>query len=169
MLSPKMQEALNAQVNAEFSAFYTYLSMSAFFEAESLSGFATWMLHHAEEEQMHAMKIYNFINERGGQVELRGLGDPKTKWDSPLAAFEDALEHERKVTYLINQLVNLAIEENDHATNSFLQWFVDEQVEEEKVVDDVIQDLKRVGDSNLAIFMLDRELGVADHAEEEEN
>ncbi len=167
MLSSKMQEALNSQINAEFSAFYTYLSMSAHFEAENLPGFATWMHHHAEEEQMHAMKIYDYVNERGGQVKLQGIDAPRTSWDSPLEAFEDALEHERHVTHLINQLVDLAIEESDHATNSFLQWFVDEQVEEEKVVDDVIQDLKRVGDSNLAIFMLDRELGTSTPQEEE--
>ena len=167
MFSDKMQAALNNQINAEFSAFYTYLSMSAHFEAENLPGFATWMGHHAEEEQMHAMKIYDYVNERGGKVQLQAIDTPKTSWDSPLDAFEDALEHERHVTHLINKLVDLAIEESDHATNSFLQWFVDEQVEEEKVVDDVIQDLKRVGDSNLAIFMLDRELGTASPQEEE--
>ena len=161
MLSKKMQDALNDQINAEFGAFYTYLSMSAYFEAENLPGFAAWMHSHASEEQMHAMKIYDFVNERGGRVELKTLDGPKTTWTSAQEAFEDALDHEKKVTKMIDNLVNLAIEESDHATNSFLQWFVDEQVEEEDIVDNVLQDLKRVGDSQLAIFMLDRELGTS--------
>ncbi len=159
MLKEKVQAALNEQVNAEFSAFYTYLSMAAHFQAENLPGFAAWMHNHAQEELVHAMKIYDFINERNGRVELKPLAGPKTHWATPVEAFEDALRHEQHVTHLINQLVDLAIAESDHATNSFLQWFVDEQVEEEAVVDAVLQDLRRVGDSNLAIFMLDRELG----------
>lgn len=159
MLKDKVQAALNEQINAEFSAFYTYLSMAAHFQAENLPGFAAWMHNHAQEEQVHAMKIYTFINERNGRVELKPLAGPKTHWTTPVEAFEDALKHEQHVTHLINQLVDLAIAESDHATNSFLQWFVDEQVEEEAVVDAVLQDLRRVGDSNLAIFMLDRELG----------
>ncbi len=159
MLKETMQDALNAQVNAEFAAYYTYLSMAAYFEAENLPGFAAWMHNHAQEEQMHAMKIYHFINERSGRVQLRPIPGPKTDWNSPVEVFEDALAHERHVTELINQLVNLARKEGDHATESFLQWFIDEQVEEEAVVDAVLQDLRRVGDSQLAIFMLDRELG----------
>ena len=161
MLSDKMQSALNDQINAEFGAFYTYLSMSAYFEAENLPGFAAWMSNHSREEQVHAMKIYNFINERRGRVQLKALDAPKTSWDSIVSVFEDALHHEQRVTGLINNLVDLAITENDHATHSFLKWFVDEQVEEEEIVDKVLQDLKRVGDSQLAIFMLDRELGAS--------
>ncbi|HLU08876.1 MAG TPA: ferritin [Oceanobacillus sp.] len=157
MLSPRMQEALNAQINAEMQAFYTYLSMSAYFEAENLPGFAAWMKHHSDEELGHAMRIYRFVNERRGRVILTALSDPPTHWDSPLAAFESALKHEQHVTSLINKLVDLAVEERDHATQSFLQWFVDEQVEEELIVDNAIQDLKRIGDFAPGIVMLDRE------------
>lgn len=158
MLSEKMQDALNAQVNMELSAYYTYLSMSAYFQAENLSGFAAWMHHHAQEEMMHAMKIYNYINERRGRVKLQAINGPPIEWASTLAVFEDALKHEQKVTASINKLVDLAISESDHATRSFLNWFVDEQVEEEAIVDSVIQDLNRVGDFGPGIFMLDREL-----------
>lgn len=160
MFKEKVQQALNDQVNAELSAYYTYLSMAAYFYAENLPGFAAWMRHHAEEEEFHAMKIYDFINERGGKVVLQPIAGPKTTWETPLEAFEDAFKHERHVTELINKLVDLAIAEGDHATNSFLQWYVDEQVEEEAVVDAVVQDLKRIGDFGPGIFMLDRELAV---------
>ena len=158
MLSEKMQAALNDQINAELSAYYTYLSMAAYFEAENLSGFAAWMHNHASEEQTHAMKIFDFVNERGGRVQLQAISGPETDWDNTLTVFEDALKHEQHVTKLINDLVDLSISESDHATNSFLQWFVDEQVEEEDVVDAVIQDLKRIGDFGPGIFLLDREL-----------
>ena len=158
MLSEKMQQALNDQVNAELNAYYTYLSMSAYFEDQNLKGFATWMRKHSDEEMVHAMKIYDFINERRGRVRLQPIAQPSNDWDTPLAAFEDALKHEQHVTQLINTLVDLSIQESDHATNSFLQWFVDEQVEEEQIVDAAIQDLKRVGDYGPGLFLLDREL-----------
>jgi ferritin len=158
MLNPKVQDALNAQINMEFSAYYTYLSMAAYFEAESLPGFAAWVHHHAQEEMMHAMKIYNYVNDRRGRVKLQALNGPKVEWSSALEAFEDALKHEQKVTASINKIVDLAIQEGDHATRSFLNWFVDEQVEEEQIVDAVIQDLKRIGDFGPGIYMLDREL-----------
>ncbi len=168
MLSEKMQAALNDQINMEMSAYYTYLSMSAHLGAEGMPGFAAWMRHHAEEEMMHAMKIYDYINTRRGRVELKALAQPKNQWDSPLAAFEDAFEHERKVSIAIDKLVSLAREESDHATNSFLQWFVDEQVEEEEVVDNAIQKLKMIGDFGPGIYMLDREMMDAEPEESEE-
>jgi ferritin len=168
MLSKKMQKALNDQLNAELSAYYTYLSMSAYFEDQNLRGFAAWMRHHSDEEMVHAMKIYDFINERRGRVNLLMIAQPKTEWDASLAAFEDALAHEKHVTQLINDLVDLSIKESDHATNSFLQWFVDEQVEEEAVVDAVIEDLKRVGDFGPGLFLLDRELSSGAAATEAE-
>jgi ferritin len=158
MLSENVQNALNAQINAELTAYYTYLSMAAYFQAESLSGFAAWMYNHAEEEMTHAMRLYHFVNERMGRVKLEAVDGPKVEWDSPLEAFEDALKHEQHVTHLINKLVDLARSESDHATESFLRWFVDEQVEEEAIVDEKIQDLKRIGDFGAGIFMLDREL-----------
>jgi len=168
MLNPKVQDALNAQINMEFSAYYTYLSMAAYFEAESLTGFAAWVHHHAQEEMMHAMKIYDYVNDRRGRVKLQALSGPKVEWASALEAFEDALKHEQKVTASINKIVDLAIQESDHATRSFLNWFVDEQVEEELIVDAVIQDLKRIGDFGPGIYMLDRELATKQSDEEAE-
>ncbi len=167
MLSEKMQDALNAQINMELSAYYTYLSMAAHFQAETLTGFSAWMYHHAQEEMGHAMKIYDYINDRRGRVKLLALAAPPSDWKTILAAFEDALKHEQKVTASINKLVDLALQEGDHATHSFLKWFVDEQVEEEAVVDAAIQDLKRIGDFGPGIFMLDRELAGGQSEEEE--
>ncbi len=159
MLSKKMQSALNDQINAEFFASYQYLAMAAYFESEKLLGFANWMHVQSEEETTHAMKFYNYINSRRGRVLLEKIANPVTEWESPLAVFEASLEHEQKVTGMINKLMDLAIKESDHATASFLKWFVDEQVEEEENVDNVIQDLKRVSSSPDGLFILDRELG----------
>jgi ferritin len=159
MISDKMQEALNGQLNAELYSSYLYLSMAAYFLDLNLGGFANWMRVQAQEEDMHAMKFYNFINERGGRVLLKPIDGPPTEWNSPLAAFEAVLEHEQKVTGLINDLVELALAEHDHATNIFLQWFVTEQVEEEDSAHDVIQQIKMVGEAEGGLFMLDRELG----------
>jgi len=134
MISKKIEKALNKQINAELYSAYLYLSMVAYFESVNLPGFANWMKVQTQEELMHAMKIYDFVNERGGRVVLKAIEAPPTEWDSPLDAFEATYKHEQKVTGLINNLVNLAIEEKDHATSSFLQWFVNEQVEEESSV-----------------------------------
>jgi ferritin len=158
MLSKKMQNALNDQINAELYSSYLYLSMAAYFEEQNLIGFANWMHVQSQEENVHAMKFYKFVNDRRGRVLLQPLEGPKTEWESALSVFEDSLEHEQKVTSLINKLVDLAIKESDHATQSFLKWFLDEQVEEEANVDKVIQDLKRIGESGQGIFLLDREL-----------
>jgi ferritin len=158
MLNTKLQTALNQQINMELGAFYTYLAIAAHFEADALPGFAAWMRHHAEEEMMHAMKIYDYIHERRGKVTLQAIPAPKTTWSSLLEAFEDALHHEEKVTASIHQLVALARDEKDFATDNFLQWFVAEQVEEERVVDDVLQKVKRIGDFSAGIYLLDREL-----------
>ena len=159
MISEKMQEALNGQLNAELYSSYLYLSMAAYFQDLNMPGFANWMRVQAQEEDSHAMKFYNFINERGGRVILKSIDGPPTEWDSPLAAFEAVLEHEQKVTGLINDLVELALAEHDHATNIFLQWFVTEQVEEEDSANDVIQQIKMIGEAKSGLFMLDRELG----------
>ena len=159
MLNNDMEKALNAQVNAEMYSAYLYLSMSAFFQSKSLSGFAGWMRVQAQEEMVHAMKFYDFINERGGRVILEPIEAPPTDWDSPLATFEAVYEHEQKVTGLINELVELAREKHDHATNIFLQWFVSEQVEEEDSANEVVEKIKLVGDAKGGLFMLDRELG----------
>jgi len=159
MISKKMEKALNEQVNAEMYSSYLYLSMESFFKSLNLNGFANWMRVQTQEEMVHAMKIYDFINERGGRVTLKAIDGPPTKWDSPLAVFEAAFEHEQKVTGLINDLVDLAIREKDHATNSFLHWFVTEQVEEEASADKIVRQLKMMENAPGGMFMLDRELG----------
>jgi len=159
MIKVKMQKALNKQLNAEVYSSYLYLSMAAYFESINLKGFSNWMTVQAQEEIMHAMKFYNYILERGGKVTLTAIDAPPTEWDSNIAAFEFVFKHEQKVTGLINGLVDLSISENDHATNSFLQWFVTEQVEEESSADAVVQKLKLAGESSGGLFMLDNELG----------
>lgn len=159
MIGKKMQDAFNEQINAELYSAYLYLSMVAYFESVKLPGFATWMRVQTQEEVMHAMKIYDYVNERGGRVILKSIGEPQTEWESPLAAFEAAYEHEQKVTGLINGLVNLAIEEKDHAANMFLQWFVNEQVEEEGSADTIVQKLKLMADAPGGMYMLDNEMG----------
>ena len=159
MISKKMEDALNGQVNAEMYSAYLYLSMESYFKSKNMNGFANWMRVQTQEEMAHAMKIYDFIDERGGRIVLKAIDGPQTEWDSPLAVFEAVYEHEQKVTGLINDLVDLSVEEKDHATNSFLQWFVSEQVEEEASADNAIQQLKMVESAPGGMFMLDRELG----------
>ncbi len=159
MLSKEMEAVLNEQVNNELFSAYLYLAMAAWFESRNLSGFAHWMRAQFEEEQMHALKIFDYIGERGGSAVLGAIAAPPSDWDSPLAVFEYTLQHEQHVTATINQLVNLAISTSDHATNGYLQWFVNEQVEEESSVDAVVQQLRLVGESGHGIFMIDRELG----------
>ncbi|MBI5251320.1 MAG: ferritin [Desulfomonile tiedjei] len=158
MINEKIQDAFNEQLNAELYSSYLYLSMAAYFQSVNLEGLASWMRCQAQEEILHAMKFYNFINERAGRVLLAAIEGPPIKWESPLAAFEDAYRHEEKVTGLINNLVDLAIQEKDHAANAFLQWFVNEQVEEESSVDAVVHQLKLAGDQGSGLFMIDREL-----------
>jgi ferritin len=159
MLKPTMQEALNKQVNAELFSSYLYLSMAAHFESENLKGMAGWMRIQAQEELGHALKFFDFILERDGRVTLTQVEAPKTEWTTPLNVFEDTYEHECKVTELIHQLVDLAIAEKDHAAATFLQWFVTEQIEEEATAQEIVGKLKLAGDSNVALLMLDGELG----------
>lgn len=159
MISNKIQDAFNEQINAELYSAYLYLSMSSYFESINLSGFSSWMKMQAQEETAHAMKFYNFINERGGRVALKAIDGPKTEWPNPVSVFEETLKHEQKVTSLINNLVNLAQDEKDHASYNFLQWFIDEQVEEEATADGILQQLKLIGESGQGIIMMDRELG----------
>jgi len=159
MLNKEMEDALNGQINAEMYSAYLYLSMSAYFQSISLSGFANWMRVQYQEEMAHAMKFYDFINERGGRATLKVIDAPPTNWASPLAAFEAAYAHEQKVTGLINDLVEKALEKRDHATSIFLQWFVSEQVEEEDNANKIVEHIKLMGDARGGMFMLDRELG----------
>jgi ferritin len=158
MLSEKIQNALNGQLHAELYSSYLYLSMNAYFKSINLDGFANWMYAQAQEEMMHAMKFYEFVNQRGGRVLLSAIEAPPTDWDSLQAVFEDTLKHEQKVTGLINDLVEVAMAERDHATQIFLQWFVTEQVEEEESVGNVLEQLKLLGDAKGGLFMMDREL-----------
>ena len=158
MLTEKMQTALNGQLNAELYSSYLYLSMNAYFKSVNLDGFANWMYYQAQEELEHSLKFYDFIIQRGGKVQLQQIAAPPTEWNSPLAVFEATLKHEQKVTGLINDLVDVAHEERDHATNIFLQWFVSEQVEEEESVGGVLEQLKLLGDAKGGLFMIDREL-----------
>ena len=158
MISAKMQTAINEQINAELYSSYLYLSMSAYYQSLNLPGFANWMRVQAQEELVHAMKFYDFMLTRGGRVKLKRVEEPPTDWASPTAPFADALAHEEKVTALINKLVDLAIKERDHATNTFLDWFVNEQVEEEANADAVLRQLKLIGGEGNGLFMIDREL-----------
>jgi len=159
MLNEKMEAALNRQINAELSSAYLYLSMAAYFHAVDLTGCAAWMRAQTQEEILHAMKIYDFVAERGGRVLLEPIEGPRTDWESPLAAFHHALRHEGLVTGLINDLMDLAMAQRDHATQIFLQWFVTEQVEEEASVGAVVQRLKLAGETAGGLFMVDKELG----------
>jgi ferritin len=157
MISERMEQAINKQINAELYSAYLYLAMAAYFESVDLEGCAKWMKAQTQEEISHAMKMYDYVAERGGRVVLDAIAAPKSEWDSPLAAFENAYEHEQLVTSLINGLMETAMAEKDHATQIFLQWFVSEQVEEEASANGVVQKLKLAGESGL--FMVDRELG----------
>jgi len=159
MLDKKMEKALNGQIGAEFSSSYLYLAMSAYFDSAGLPGAAQWMKAQAQEEWFHGMKLYAYVNERGGRVLLAAIPQPPADWKSPLHVFQDVLAHEQKVTGLINGLANLALDIRDHATNIFLQWFVAEQVEEEATVGAVLAKLKLIGKDTSSLFTLDRELG----------
>jgi len=159
MLTPQMQDALNGQINAELYSAYLYLGISATLDDMGLKGFAHWMRIQFDEEMMHAMKIFDFVLERDGKIALEQIDKPEVDIDTPLKAFELTLEHEQKVTGLINALVDVAIEESDHASQNFLQWFVGEQVEEEANVNEILQQLRLLGDNPAALFMVDRDLG----------
>ena len=158
MITEKMEDAFNGQLNAEYYSSYLYLSMAAYFESIDLPGFANWMRIQTQEEMFHALKFYDNIIERGGRVTLRAIEAPSSEWKSPWDVFENTLEHEQKVTGLINDLVFLAREQRDNAAEIFLQWFVSEQVEEEDNVNKILGQLKLVKDSPQALFMLDKEL-----------
>jgi len=158
MLSEKMLEALNGQLNKEIYSAYLYLSMSAHSTYIGLKGFANWFMVQYQEESVHAMKIYDYINSQGGQLKLLAVAQPPAEFKSPSDMFEKTLEHERFVTKCINDLVDLAIKGKDHATNIFLQWFVTEQIEEEANDNEIISKLKLVGDKGDALLMVDREL-----------
>ncbi len=157
MPTKRMEEAINDQINFEIFSANIYLSMVSYFESQGLPGFANWMRAQYKEEIFHAMKMFDYVLEAGGRATLTAIDAPPQDWDSPLAAFENALAHEKIVTGRINNLMEVAQEEKDHACQIFLQWFVSEQMEEEATVSDIVNKLKLVSDGG-ALFMLDRDL-----------
>ena len=154
-----MEKALNTQVNRELCSAYMYLAMSSYFETVNMKGFARWMRVQAKEEQVHALKIYDYIIARGGTVSLLDIEAPKAKWSSAGKIFDEVYAHEQKVTGMIHGLVDLAIKEKDHATFEMLQWFVKEQVEEEEHTSEIVNQIKIVGDVPGHLFCLDHQLG----------
>ena len=158
-LSKKMQNAINEQIREELASAYIYLSMAAYCESINLQGFAHWMQAQSNEEMEHAMKFYGYVHERGGRVVLEALEQPPTEFEGPVDVFEKTLAHEQYITDRIHKLYALAVEENDYASLGILQWFVDEQVEEENSATEILDILKMIGDKGQALFMLDRQLG----------
>ncbi len=159
MITKTVVDRMNEQIAHELYSGYLYLAMSAYFEAENLPGFAHWMRIQASEEQAHAMKFYNFILDRGGKVVLKAIQEPPADFASPQAVFSQAYEHEQKVTGLINDLYNLALSEKDTASQVFLHWFIEEQVEEEKNASQIMEMLKKVGTAVGGLYQLDHQLG----------
>ncbi|MDK9710779.1 ferritin [Acidaminobacter sp.] len=157
MINKRVEEAFNIQINAELYSAYLYLSMAAYFEAQNLPGFANWMRVQFQEEQFHAMKMFDFVNERGGRVILTKIDGPKVEWENVVDVYEEVLAHEQHVTSLINNIMDIAIDERDHATKSFLNWFIDEQVEEESNAEAIISELKLIDGKGNGILMMDRE------------
>jgi len=154
-----MGEVLNKQLNAEMYSGYLYLSMAAYFEETDLGGFANWMRVQAQEELSHGMKFYEYLVQRGVRVRLSEIEKPQFSWESPVDVFEHVLSHEKIVSGMINDLVDLAIEEKDHPTNNFLQWFVAEQVEEEESAVDALGKVKLASEASNGLFLLDSEFG----------
>ena len=159
MISQSLTDALNDQLKHEFYSSYLYLAMSAHCDDQNLPGFAHWMRLQADEEREHAMKFFDFIQDRDGRVALQTLAQPPRDFGTPTNLFEQVLAHEQEVTSLIEQLYRKATAEQDHATQVFLTWFISEQVEEEKTASQILETLKMAGDNKVALLMLDRELG----------
>ncbi len=157
-MNPKVEQALNEQVHAEFYSFYLYLSVAAHFADRHLDGFSHWMRVQAQEELNHAMKLFDYLTERGAVVDLMAIDAPPRSWGSPAAAIEAVLQHERHISARINALVDLAGAENDHASTVLLHWYVNEQVEEEATADTLFHQVKMVEDSPHGLLMIDREL-----------
>jgi ferritin len=158
MIKKEVLDAMNEQINAETYSAYMYLSMAAYFEEKSLSGFANWMKVQYQEEAAHALKFFNYVTGRSGRVVLKAVQQVPVEFDGIVDVFEKTLAHEIHVTSLINNLVDVAISVSDHATQSFLKWFVDEQVEEESNVEKILQTLKLINGQGDGIFMMDREM-----------
>lgn len=158
MISKGIEEAINKQINAEIYSAYLYLSMEAYFHYTNLKGFANWMNVQVQEELAHARIFFDYLSERGGRIELFAVDKPAKEWKSPLDVFEATYKHEQEITAMINNLMSIAKEEKDYATMNKLQWFIDEQVEEEGNDVEVIESLKLVGERGNGLLMIDREL-----------
>lgn len=158
-MNKTIETALNKQIHKEIESAYLYLAVAAYCDSKTLKGFAHWFKLQAKEEMNHAMKIYKYIYSRGGSVELLALEQPKAKLNGPMDALVAALEHEKYITSEINKIYKLSVEKEDYATQSFLKWFIDEQVEEEESVIELIEKLKLIGEKGGAFYMFDRELG----------
>ncbi len=158
MLSDKLEKAINKQINEELYSSYLYWSMASWFESKNLSGFANWMRIQSEEEYLHARKFYDFVFTAGGRVVFEEIKAPQKEWDSIEEVFQDTYNHEVFITNCINDLATLAMDDKNHATASFLKWFIDEQVEEVATADQILQEIKMIGDHKQGIFMLDREM-----------
>lgn len=158
MISKKMEAAINEQVNKEFYSAYLYLAISAYCQTIGLPGFAKWMRFQYQEEIMHVTKMYDYILNQGGQVHLKAIEEPAREYGSPVDVFEHTLAHEQFITQSINTLMGLAVDERDYATQTFLQWYVSEQVEEEANVNDILAPLRMVGNDKSGLMMIDRQL-----------
>lgn len=158
MLSKTIQDAINGQINKELYSSYLYLSMAAHYAESNLSGFAAWMRVQSSEEYAHAMKFYGYVIERNGHVELEAIEKPLSKFKSPVDVFKQVLEHEQKVTGMINRIYELAAKEKDYPTQIMLEWFITEQLEEEKSAGDIFEELKMIGESSVSLIMMDRQL-----------
>lgn len=159
MISNKMNDLINKQIQHELFSGHLYLSMGAYCSSIDLEGFASFFIEQEKEERMHAMKFYHYVNEQGGTVKIGGLDQPETAFKSLQEVFDMAWKHEQKVTGLINGLMDLAVQEKDYATQSFLKWYIDEQVEEEATMLSILNKIKLLGSSGHGLLMLDRELG----------
>ena len=159
IIDAKMEKALNGQIRAELESAYLYLSMASWFDANDLPGCAHWMKKQAAEEQEHAMKIYEYVVARGGHVTLEAIAAPRNEWKNATEIFQQTLEHEQKVTALIYELVEKAMEMKDYATRGMLSWFVQEQVEEEEHAMEILAKFKKLGEIPISLAMLDKELG----------
>ena len=158
MITEKMATAINDQMIREMYSAYLYMSMSNFSNSLGLKGFANWLIVQYHEEMFHAMKMYEYLQSQGSEIKLKQIDEPQAQWESPLDMFEKVLEHEQKVTKWINELMDLAVEEKDHASQIFLQWYVTEQIEEEENDNDIIAPLKLIGDNPQGLMMLDKDL-----------
>lgn len=167
-MNKRIEDAFNEQINEELFSSYVYLAMAAHFETMNLDGFTNWMKHQAQEELEHAMRLYTHINRRGGRVVLKAVGEPPLDFGSPLETFQKALAHEEHITDCIHKLYAVAVEENDYPAQMELQWFIDEQVEEEENTGRVVDLLKMAGDNQSALLMLDREMAQRGPEDEDE-